>query len=291
MRQRTPDSLVADTEADDAIAQHRETLMARFPLPAATTVVRAHRTHRTRRRAGGAVLAVAVLGGLALWVDPVYRTDHLQTAVGQQLHAELADGSQLVLNTATSLDVEWRLRSRQVKLHAGQALFDVEHKVVRPFVVLAGDTRVTVVGTRFEVWRQPASVRVTVLRGRVEVQAGVDGEPAYLGPDQQLLSSGQHLSAPERVDAAGQTVWQDGKLVFERTPLREALLDLQRYSKATIAPVGADIGALRVSGVFDTARADTMLDLLPSILPVTVTRRADGSVQVLASGRGDRADR
>ena len=254
--------------AEQVIARHRDVLMERFPLPPASAA-------KPRRR-GKLVLAavVAAAAGVAvLWADPAYRTDYLSTPVGHQLTAGLADGSRIVLNTDTRLDIAWHLRSRRVQLHTGQALFDVEHKTYRPFTVEAGDTRVTVVGTMFDVWRKPESVQVTVLRGRVKVQSG--GEPVYLTENQQVQAVGQQVSAVAAVDAATQTVWKDGKLMFDRTPLRNALQEMQRYISTRIAPVDDELGSLRVSGVFDTARADAMLDLLPAILPVAVAR--DGS--------------
>ncbi|MGH8447147.1 MAG: hypothetical protein ACREVL_17905, partial [Solimonas sp.] len=75
----------------------------------------------------------------------------------------------------------------------------------------------------------------------------------------------------------------DGRLVFDRTPLREVLAELQRYRTAPLRLADAQIGGLRVSGVFAVDRGDALLDLLPRILPVTVERAADGSVRV--SGR------
>jgi transmembrane sensor len=249
---------------EQALDHYRDLLMERFPLPAP----------RPRRRKAPLLLALLMVAAVSVWwADPAYRTEQLTTAVGQQMKVDLADGSHVALNTETRLELAWHLRSRRVTLQQGQALFDVEHKFYRPFTVDAGTTHVTVVGTMFDVWRKPQSVQVTVLRGRVQVRS--DGAPLYLTANQQTQVVGQQLAQVTSVDAATETVWQDGKLIFDRTPLRDVLQEMQRYSENRIAPVDETLGRMQVSGVFQIARAEAMLDLLPTILPVTVTRARD----------------
>ena len=147
---------------------------------------------------------VALLGAV-LWADPAWHTQRYATAAGERQHLTLPDGSDLTLNTRTVAEVEWHLRSRQVRLVDGEALFDVTHSTWRPFVVRAGETTVRVVGTAFNVRRADPHVTVTVLRGGalagtvpvaetrrglIQLMAGRDiqeffarGEAAAAGPD------------------------------------------------------------------------------------------------------------
>lgn len=259
------------SRADDAISQHRDLLKSRFPLDTAPV--------KPRRRIHPVATILAVAIGAVVWADPSYRNDQLATAVGQQLKVDLPDGSHIALNTDTRLDISWHIRSRQVTLRQGQALFDVAHQAYRPFTVDAGDALVTVLGTMFDVWRKPDSVKVTVLRGLVRVDQ--HGATALLAENQQA-TAGAALSGAISVDATAQTGWRDGKLVFERVALREALAEMQRYTNNRIVLVDGKLGGTPLSGVFDIARADGMLDLLPAILPVTVIRDGKGAVQVRA---------
>lgn len=258
------------SQADDAISQHRDSLKARFPLAPVPL-----RTRRSQLPVMLGLLAVAI--GALVWADPSYRTDRLATAVGQQLNAELADGSHIALNTDTQLDISWHLRSRRVILYRGQALFDVEHQAYRPFTVDAGHALVTVVGTMFDVWRKPDAVKVTVLRGRVRVDQ--HGSTTFLTENQQSTAAAS-LSDASTVDAVAQTGWKDGKLILDRVALRDALAEMQRYTRNHIALSDGKLGSTPVSGVFDIRRADGMLDLLPSILPVSVIRDGKGDIQV-----------
>ncbi|NUU01119.1 FecR family protein [Herbaspirillum robiniae] len=263
-------------EAESAIARHRLALQERFPLPDLPP-------RPARRKGRTAAVAVVLLTASAalLWLDPAYRTDRLATAAGERSTALLADGSTLSLNTDTELQVAWHLRSRRVTLERGQALFDVSHARWRPFTVDAGDTRVSVVGTLFEVWRKAQTVRVTVLRGKVRVEnAGAMEAPVLLGANQQVDSAGAGLSPVVQVDAGARTAWKDGKLVFDRTPLADALAELRRYTRAGIAEPDPQVASLLVSGVFDIARADAIVELLPGILPVAVARNERGEMVV-----------
>lgn len=264
------------THADQLLAQHRQALRARFPLPA----TQVSRSQRPRRLAMATALLVLVSGTL-LWLDPAYRSERLVSQVGQRNTATLADGSTITLNTDSALEVSWHLRSRRVSLERGQALFDVSHATWRPFSVEAGKTRVSVVGTIFEVWRRPESVRVTVLRGKVRVDDLSAVSPAaYLVADQQIAATPAGLSPVMQVDAASSMAWKDGRLVFDHTPLRQALQELRRYTQARIAEPDPQAGGLLLSGVFDTGRADALLELLPDILPVTLGRNAQGDIEV-----------
>ncbi|MNO92611.1 fec operon regulator FecR [compost metagenome] len=161
-------------------------------------------------------------------------------------------------------------------------MFSVSPAVYRPFRVVADATEVEVLGTRFNVDRQRDDVRVTVAEGKVAVRG--DGASAnLLAGDQVLVHAGQ-LGQPTRVDADKVVAWKDGRLVFERTPLREVLATLQRYREVPIHLDDPRLAELPVSGVFDSARPDNLLALLPQILPLKISRDDDGALHLLGRG-------
>ncbi|MFX8164845.1 hypothetical protein ABTL04_21185, partial [Acinetobacter baumannii] len=69
-------------------------------------------------------------------------------------------------------------------------------------------------------------------------------------------------------DPGAAIAWKDGKLMFDRTPLAQAVADINRYRATPAVLTDPALGRLQISGVFDSARTDALLDLLPSILPV-----------------------
>ncbi len=58
---------------------------------------------------------------------------------------------------------------RTVTLDGGEAYFEVVHDARHPFVVLAGNRRITDLGTKFSVSREGDHVQVVVKEGRVRV--------------------------------------------------------------------------------------------------------------------------
>lgn len=111
------------------------------------------------------------------------------TATFDDAHIELAPASAIVMH-----------RDRPATLlERGAAWFSVAPRVDRPeFTVLAGDTTVRVLGTRFRVAREGERVNVEVDHGRVEVQ--YRDRVQILG-SKQLWSS----DAPDRIDNLTQT--------------------------------------------------------------------------------------
>jgi len=269
---------VASTRLDTVLQAERDALRVMFPLPP-------QRAPRTRRRnaVAGSALALLLAAGLWTW-DPAYQREHFATAPGERAEVALADGSRLTLDTATTLDVAWHLRTRRVTLQAGQARFAAAKAVVRPFDVAAGSVRVRVLGTVFDVRREPDGARVTVLEGRVRVwPAPNDTAPLPLVAGQQLRVQHGAAQPIQAVDTMAASAWERGQLVFARTPLAEVLAEMQRYHPAPLRlqdDARHPIGRLAVSGVFDSAQTDRLLALLPRILPVTVQRQADGSADI-----------
>ena len=260
-------------EEDEAIARLREELKQRFPLPTPTPA-------RPRRPAAKALGLALLVAAAVAWIDPAYRSEHYATAVGQRQAVQLADGSQLLLDSASTVAVSWHLRSRQVELKQGQALFEVTAMRYRPFLVDAGSTRIRVVGTRFNVSRQTQDVRVTVAEGKVAVRASGGEALALLEPGQQLHLHNGIAGQPTPANAEDVMAWQHSQLVFESTPLGEALEILQRHHRQPIRLLDPGLASLPISGVFDSDHVERLLALLPGILPLTVTHAADGAILI-----------
>lgn len=273
---RSPSENSSQAPLDEALGRHREELKKLFPLPSPKPKPR-----KSNKAAGTALLLTVAVGALA-WLNPAYKSESFSTAIGERRAVVLDDGSTLLLDSGSHVDVSWHLRSRQVDLHSGQVLFDVSPALYRPFVVSAGSTRVQVLGTLFNVRRlDDDNVRVTLARGRVEV----DGEnaaqsPVFLTPGQQVDSIRGQLKPVAKVDPSTAMAWKDDRIVFEQTPLGEAVSLLRQYHRAPILMSDPSLASLKVTGVFEAHNADLLLDLLPSILPVVVLRQTDGAVQI-----------
>ncbi|MNE50481.1 fec operon regulator FecR [compost metagenome] len=122
---------------------------------------------------------------------------------------------------------------------------------------------------------------MTLARGRIEVgETAAQEASLILVPGQQVDSIRGHLMPVAKVDVSKAMAWKDDRIVFEKTPLDEAVALLRLYRKAPIRLSAPSLAGLTVTGVFDAHNVDVLLDLLPSILPVAVTRQEDSSVQI-----------
>lgn len=243
-----------------------------------------------------AAVAVAVLltagGGSYLawdhWQQQPVFVQNFSTERGQQLDVQLPDGSRLRLDTATRVEVALYRQRREVRLPEGQALFQVQGDATRPFDVLAGAVKVTVVGTRFSV-RHTANVpgddgvRVAVEEGRVRVATvAAAGQGAHPGAAVVTLAAGQqvaadaagHMAPVGPVAAAGAAPWRDGRITLDDVPLVQALAEFERYGPTGLVVRDAAVGALRMTGTFDPRRLDNFRQALPKVLPVRLRGEA-----------------
>lgn len=144
-----------------------------------------------------AVVALGVVGGRALWPgegDPL--------AEGPAAPLYFDDGTTAMpLDESASLRVVEQGPERTVvALERGGGYFSVAPDRAREFRVEAGDTRVTVLGTRFTVERVGAQVSVAVLRGRVEVER--EGTRVVLGAGEQRWFGAASDPVAERPEPA-----------------------------------------------------------------------------------------
>lgn len=213
-----------------------------------------------------ASLAVVVIGGWMLDHRPTYRT-----GLGEQRLVTLADGSRLRLNTDSAVRVRLGTDFRRVELRRGEAFFEVAHDAARPFIVSAYGAQVRAVGTKFDVRREPGSVQVTLLEGRVAV-ADAAGGSATLAPNQQLTVKGQHLSRPASADAAEVSSWTRGRLTFRNTPLAQAVAEVNRYSARKLVLGGPPaLGDRLVSGVFDVGDSAAFIAAVGALFDLSTT--------------------
>ncbi|MPT24858.1 MAG: Fe2+-dicitrate sensor protein, partial [Starkeya sp.] len=152
----------------------------------------------------------------------------------------------------------------------GQAMFQVQGDTERPFDVLTGDVRVTVVGTRFSVRHTPSTpgypgVQVGVAAGHVRVGPG---HPAawweFWRPDRDRyatdLTAGQQVTVGEsgqpgrvaRIDASDVAPWLEHRVAFDNATLAQAIAEFGRYGHPAPTLADARVGSLRLTGSFDT---------------------------------------
>jgi len=195
------------------------------------------------------------------------------TALGEQRTETLADGTEIVLNTDSAVQVSYSNHRRAVALRQGEAQFEVAHDAARPFVVSVGHDTVTALGTRFQVRREPGSTSVTLLQGSVEIAHG--NERYRLRPDERAVISSRTGVSIASIDPASAEAWLDGWLRFRGTPLAEVIAEANRYSPRKLRLGDPRLANVQLSGTFRAGDSASIADAASLILPVRVARSGD----------------
>ena len=227
-----------------------------------------------RRRRWAAPLACAAMLLLALWLPRgiwIGLYADISTQPGEVRELRLADGSLLTLNGDSALDWQFVDGRREVRLYRGEADFQVAHDPARPFIVSAGEARIRVTGTRFDVRLEEGGVDLAVSEGRV-LASSEGREPLPVVGGQQVQWRDGELQAPRALDARQRLGWQRGKLVFRDQPLEHVFAELERSQSARVLFVDEAARAVQVTGVFALNDPEAVLRAVETTLPVSLVR-------------------
>jgi len=185
----------------------------------------------------GLGVAWLVKNGPIFGLNPKSKTEVPHTLVAtrnrEQKKVLLEDGSVVWLNDASTLryPTHFAGKSREVVLE-GEAYFEVQKDSKRPFVVQSGTIQTRVLGTSFDVqaYQDNRAMRVTVIKGSVEVKAKDSNETITLIPNQQAVYTNADRSLIRESNLNGKDAigWHAGKLRFRDVSFLEAIATLQR---------------------------------------------------------------
>jgi transmembrane sensor len=248
--------------------------------------------------AAAAALAVGVFSWQSLRVTPPpiearasSETFYVLKSSLQRL--PLPDGSVAELNGATRIEVEYTSAERRVRVIDGEVHFVVAKATDRPFVVVADDVIVRAVGTAFNVRFDTGKIEVLVTEGKVKLMtpapgAGPSASPVAVAAAGEALVEGQRAVIP-RTDVAAATPpvveiatvnrteiqealdWQSTRLVFQDTPLEEAIAGFNRFNRRQLTLGDPALKTRRLSGTF---RADNLEGFL-RVVRFTVDVKAE----------------
>lgn len=194
-----------------------------------------------------------------------------RTAVGERRELTLADGTRVLLNTDSALDVVFDDDLRLLRLRAGEILVTTaQDPAGRPLLVETAEGRVRPLGTRFSVRQFEDETQVAVFEGAVQLQP--------LHAAQHLLSAGQQaVFAADRIDApvplaAHAGDWTRGVLRAEKMRLADFAAELARYRPGLLRCDPAVAGLL-ISGAFQLHDTGQALAAVARTLPVEIHYR------------------
>ena len=151
---------------------------------------------------------------------------------GGEYVVTLSDGTKVWLDAESELEypVKFVSNGREVKLK-GRAYFEVKKDIDRPFSVSAGEFRLRVYGTEFNMdVYQGDSVRVVLVNGMVGFKANAATPEYHLKPGQ--LGNANMLTGKVEicdVDSYPYVAWKNREIVFADERLETILDELSRW--------------------------------------------------------------
>jgi transmembrane sensor len=218
-----------------------------------------------------------------------------RTAIGERLSTRLADGSEIMLNTDSQLEVEYSATERIVVLNRGEAIFRVARDPARPFGVRVGERVVQAVGTVFNIKKNTQDdVEVTVTEGQVRVMHPATrgtGNRLTVVPELTLVAGdlavlrefGDQVRRVESVQIEANLAWQHGTLVYRGETLVDVLADMSRYTTVRFRIADDSLRDRQVGGYFRAGDVDGLLLALRESFDIELHR--EGDVVVLTDGR------
>jgi ferric-dicitrate binding protein FerR (iron transport regulator) len=190
------------------------------------------------------------------------------TANGQRANITMPDGSTVMLNVASRLEVpaDYGTGHHTVRL-VGEGLFTILRHTGMPFTVLAGSATVRVLGTSFLVRRYTTDSMTTVAvrDGKVAVRSVV------LAAAQQVAVGPTGVGRVQSVDPT-QFGFATGVLTLNGMLFPNAIAVLDRWYDADIRLGDPVLARRRVAGEYAVGSLEELSDILAGTFNVRVVR-------------------
>jgi len=258
--------------------QRAEALLGEFrSVPANVAIQTLQRAARqeglTRRQTLtrlGLLLMAGPLGFASQHMPWQQWTADQRTAIGEQKRLQLPDGSEVVLNTESAVNIAFKPHERRVTLLDGEVLISTaSDSAARPFIVETPQCIVRAPGARFCVRIHGARSLVSVLEGQVDVTPLLLSQSVPLKAGERQNFRSDRFDPLEGFDASS-LAWDKGMLLASNMRLDELLGELGRYRPGVLR-CHADVAGLRVSGAFSLRDTDASLRLLSDTLPLNIS--------------------
>jgi transmembrane sensor len=245
-----------------------------------------------------AAAAVALVAGLA-WTQ-LRRTDTWPRVAAESTYQVIEsaarrlvfeDGSVAAVRGDSDVRAQFTAAERRVLLVRGEAHFTVTPDTARPFIVSAGGAAVRAVGTAFNVRLEAERVEVLVTQGMVQVAETRSPAPATPSPlplvaagqraviardDSSGTGAGIDVEPRSQVEIEHTLAWQSTRLVFDRTPLQDAVDAFNRHSSGKRIVIGdAVLRARLMGGTFRATNVEAFVRLLEQSAEIRSELRGD----------------
>jgi ferric-dicitrate binding protein FerR (iron transport regulator) len=226
------------------------------------------------------VLLSLGIAGAYLFNPDIFSRKITMASANDQKNIEVAlpDGSRIFLNRNSEFSYRsnFGARGRNVTL-AGEAFFEIAPDATKPFIIDAGNAKVRVVGTSFNVMTKnsESAVEVFVKTGKVMLSNNSGSkslalDPGYVGTMDSEISAKSLNNNPNYLS------WKTGLLVYNGQKLDVVFSDLKRVYNMDIEVADPSILENRWTSPIDNQPQETIIRLICASFNLSYTN--DGNV-------------
>lgn len=246
------------------------------------------------RRAVAAGLSACALAGGVLWgrLGSEARASTLSSGLGEVRRFDLDDGSTLVLDTSTRVDVLMTGDRREARLIAGAAWFDIVAQPDHPFVVSSDDLRVHAADTAFSFNLAPRP-QIIVTRGTLNLFRASGGKR-----NSYALGRGARATLQEdditRIDnlsdeaIARALAWRERGISLDGESVADAVQQFNRYNERKLVVEDAAVGTQPVVGWFAINQPQAFAEVVALSFGGEVIQGEEGTIRIVPAKKSRR---
>jgi transmembrane sensor len=204
-----------------------------------------------------------------------------QTAKGETQVIMLADGSTALLNSNSMMTFYMDKNKRIVLQQQGEIYYDVEKDKERPFTVKAANSKITAVGTEFNIkYRKNHDLYVTVTEGIVKLSKDnslreQEGNLLVEGNQAIVSEIGIHVIGINDRKLDEILAWQQNKLIFTGATLKEVVDEITNHTNHNIIIASKELEHKRLSGIFNIHDLNSIFQAIEVALDVEINQYDD----------------
>jgi len=202
--------------------------------------------------------------------------DYSYTA--QNASFSLPDKSHIQLNKRSQLHYQTNITEKRAVVLTGEAYFDIQHNANRPFEISAGNLKVRVLGTAFNVnAKNVDSIVVSVTRGRVKLFSNQDSTIAVILTAGQSTCFVRNTFCDIKVFPQNVLAWKEHSIRFDATAMTEVVKTLENYFDTTIV-LNSKNRNQQLTVQLKEPKLDSVLQLLQVMYNLKTTKNNRGII-------------
>ena len=233
-------------------------------------------THIYSKVAAILLLPIIIAGGLTFGYLGKLSNTAIEQSVRSVIHApmgarvsfNLPDGTVGWLNSGSSLTYSLPFNSNRKIALDGEAWFDVAHNGKSPFEIIAGNSKVKVLGTSFNVSAYKGDyIEVVLQNGKVEFYPGNLLRRVTMTPSQKLVYNNDKIDLTT-ADPLKYKAWTEGNLIFKGDNMVEVAGRIGRWYNVKVILADRDLEKFSFRATFEDDSLEEVLHFLAMTSPI-----------------------